>query len=244
MTKGIIIFALAIIFASCHNRAENTGDEGNAKSVSNDTIIPFNGTWASEKYISILKRTKSPRASQDSGYFFQFPKSYKSLANPYLYHESGPDYHILKYGNKFYLKSVDNATDSSEIIITDKGNKLKIWDETFVKTKDSCGVPEELLFKGNYKLNGKPVTFNANGTIIGLDSDKFYSIENDYIGPGTGDLDIIYLGKIEKEKNIHSFLFRADTLFIYKIKCLEIDSSNGDCLDIENGKLKYKLIKG
>ncbi|HTA28802.1 MAG TPA: hypothetical protein VK809_13505 [Bacteroidia bacterium] len=241
MTRLTIIFFLVISISSCHNKADNTNDI--SKAILNDTIIPFNGTWASEAYIRILKTTKSPRLSQDSGYFIQIPKSYKDKTFPYLYHEAGGEYHIIKHGTSFYLKSIDNASDSTEIIVADNGNKLKIWNEVFIKTKDSCGVPEDILFKGNYKLNGKPVTFNANGTIVGLDSIKFYAIENDYIGPGFGDLDVVYLGKTSKEKQTHSFLFKADTLFIYKIKCLEIDSSNGDCLDIANDKLRYTLIR-
>ncbi len=241
MTRLTIIFLLAISIISCHTKIDSINDSD--KAISNDTIIPFNGTWASEAYIRILKTTKSPRLSQDSGYFIQIPKSYKDKTFPYLYHEAGGEYHVVKHREKFYLKSIDNTTDSLKITVADNGNKLKIWNDIFVKIKDSCGVPEDVLFKGNYKLNGKSVTFNANGTIVGLDSIKFYAIENDYIGPGLGDLDVIYLGKTSKEKQTHSFLFKADTLFIFKIKCLEIDSSNGDCLDIANEKLLYKLIK-
>src|ERR1700679_1154898 len=121
MTRFTIIFFLAISISSCHNKADNTNDT--SKAILNDAIIPFNGIWASEAYIRILKTTKSPRLSQDSGYFIQIPKSYKDKAFPYLYHEGGEEYHVMKYGNKFYLKSIDNASDSTEIMVAGNGTK-------------------------------------------------------------------------------------------------------------------------
>ncbi|MCK6640035.1 MAG: hypothetical protein L6Q81_08110 [Bacteroidia bacterium] len=119
---------------------------------------------------------------------------------------------------------------------------MKIWDKVYVKTKENIGIPEDLLFKGQYMLGDNFVTLNADGTISGLDSIKFYAVENDYIGPGMGDVDIVYLGKTEKEKLTHCFEFKVDTLFIYDIDCKETDE-DGTCMDIQKGQLKWALTR-
>jgi hypothetical protein len=54
--------------------------------------------------------------------------------------------------------------------------KIKVGKETFVKIKstDPTMCLEEILFEGNYELNGKPVKFNANGTVTGLPNVKYF----------------------------------------------------------------------
>ena len=115
-------------------------------------------------------------------------------------------------------------------------------DKIYVKAQEKIGIPEDVLFKGQYKFGDKSVTLNADGNIDGLDSVKFYSIENDYIGPGMGDVDILYLGKKREEQLTYCFEFKSDTLFIYDKNCKETDES-GTCLDMQKGKLKWTLTK-
>ena len=233
---------MTILISSCGNRTENSSIISETETVSSDTIIPFHGFWATEKYISILTKTKSPRQSQDDGEFFKVPKSYKDRAFPCVYHEGGAGFRIVKHNNSYYLKADYDKNDSTEIVFIDNGNKMKLWNKIYVKTQENIGIPEDILFKGQYKLGDKSVILNANGTIDGLDSVKFYTVENDYIGPGMGDVDILYLGKTEKEKSTHCFEFKSDTLLIYDINCKETDES-GTCLDIQKGQLKWKLTK-
>lgn len=242
MIRYIIKFALTISIYSCGNRIENSNTVSETEIITSDTIIPFHGLWATEKYINTLIKTKSPRQSQEYGEFFQVPKSYKDRAFPYVYHEGGSDFHIVKNNNSYYLQSDYDKNDSTEIIFIDNGNKMKIWNKIYVKTQENIGIPEDVLFKGQYKFGDKSVTLNADGTIDGLDSVKFYSIENDYIGPGMGDVDILYLGKKREEQLTYCFEFKSDTLFIYDKNCKETDES-GTCLDMQKGKLKWTLTK-
>jgi hypothetical protein len=242
MTRYKIIFALTILISSCENRIENSKNVNETETVSFDTIIPFHGFWATEKYINTLRKTKSPRQSQDDGEFFQVPKSSKDRAFPCVYHDGGADFHIIKFNNSYYLKADYDKNDSTEIAFIDNGNKMKIWNKIYVKTQENIGIPEDILFKGQYRLGGKSVTLNADGTITGLDSVKFYSVENDYIGPGMGDVDILYLGKTQTEKLTHCFEFKSDTLLIYEINCKETDE-DGTCMDIQKGQLRWTLEK-
>ncbi len=242
MTQYTIILAWTILLSSCEDRTENLKSITETETVFSDSIIPFHGFWATEKYINTLTKTKSPRQSQDDGEFFQVPRFYKDRAFPCVYHEGGADFHVVKRDNSYYLKSDYDKNDSTEIVFIDNGNKMKIWNKRYVKTQEKIGIPEDILFKGLYKLGDKSVTLNADGTIIGLDSIKFYSVENDYIGPGMGDVDILYLGKTDKEKLTHCFEFKSDTLLIYDITCNETDE-NGICMDIQKGQLKWTLEK-
>ncbi len=233
---------MTILISSCGSRTENSNSVSETETVSSDTIIPFHGIWVTEKYISTLTKTKSPRQSQDDGEFFQVPKSYKDRAYPFVYHEGGADFRIVKSANSYYLKADYDKNDSTKIVFLDNGKKMKIWNKVYVKIKENIGIPEDLLFKGQYMLGDNFVTLNADGTISGLDSIKFYAVENDYIGPGMGDVDIIYLGKTEKEKFTHCFKFKVDTLFIYYIDCKETDE-DGTCMDIQKGQLKWTLTR-
>ncbi len=237
LRRYIIFLVFICLIFSCGTN-ENTENK-NAKEVVSDTIVPFHGFWASEKYINTLMKTKSPRQSQDDGEFWVIPKLYLDRAYPCVYHEGGPDYHVIKNGNSYFLRS---SYDSIQIVFIDDGRKIKIGDWLYIKTKENVGVPEDLLFKGSYKFIDKSVVFNADGTVKGLDSINFFSVQNDYIGPGMGDVDIVYLGKTKEEDLTHCFQFQADTLFIYNIQCLEEDD-RGTCLDIQKGDLKYKLVK-
>jgi len=257
-----VILGLTILISSCSDRVENAGNLTEATKIINsvvrkgdsdtlktdeipaDSIIPFHGIWATEKYINTLIKTRSPNQSQGDGEFFQIPRSYNDKAFPFVYHEGAADFHVIKHNDLYYIKAYNNSDndDSTQIVFIENGNKMKIWNKLFVKGSENVGFPEDLLFKGEYFLGSRTVVFNSNGTINGLDDIHFYSIENDYFGPGMDDLDIIYLGKTKEQHLTNCFKFQADTLFIYDIKCLEEDEY-GNCLDLRKADLKYKLIK-
>jgi hypothetical protein len=235
-----IIFSLIFII-SCGKKIENS----NIKSENNvnylDTVIPFHGFWVSEKYISSLIETKSPRASQDFGLFFQATNSYKEKAFIFLYHEGSDEGYIFKRGNSYFLRS-DFYVDSTEIVMIDKGSKILIKGKIFIRIKENIGIPEDILFNGLFRAGEKTVNFKSDGTVSGLDSINYYSVENDYFGPGMGDVDILYLGRIQEESLTHCFEFKQDTLLIFDIDCIEVDE-DGTCLDIQKGQLKWNLVR-
>jgi hypothetical protein len=147
----------------------------------------------------------------------------------------------VKYGAAYFLKSC-SSSDSIKIELAVNGTMLILKTDTFLKVKEHIGIPEDVLFKGEYRYNNSTVQIQNNGSITGLDSAKYYYVENDYIGPGMDNIDIIYLGYTKSEHTPYIFNFANDTLYIYTVKCMEKDENN-DCLDQRKGKLKYKLIR-
>jgi len=249
MTRYTLLFTMALLFFSCSEKARNiaTGETkiiaATVQAPSGNTTIPFHGFWAAETYISTLKQTKSPRRSQDDGEFFVIPKLYKERAYPCTYHDGGADFHIINSNGSFYLRADAGENNLSKIDFSDNGTKLKIWGKTYIRMPGDKGLPEKMLFEGKYMLGSIPVTLGANGTLSGLDNYKFYTVENDYIGAGMGDVDIVYLGSKKDEKKLtHCFEFKADSLLIYGIDCKETDD-NGNCMDIKQGVLKWALVK-
>jgi hypothetical protein len=124
----------------------------------------------------------------------------------------------------------------------ENGKALCIGKDTFCKVADADRVVEALLFSGTYSCNGKSVDLTADGRISGLDSQQYYNIETDYMGPGLGDLNIMYLGRNEQEHQTHCFEIHGDTLFIYRIDCKEV-AEDGTCMDIAKGGLRYRMVK-
>ena len=99
-----------------------------------------------------------------------------------------------------------------------------------------------MIFKGTYRLGDRIVVLKENGKVQGLDDYTNYVPNIDYIGSGMQVNQI----KLENKRNEVEYLgfdFKNDTLNIYKLKCLTVDTLNDDCFEVEFGKLKYKLIK-
>lgn len=214
-----------------------------------DTTIYFAGTWLSEDYFNSINKFKSPKLAQDGSSFISIPdrtlKKTMMIAN---FHEGGPSLTILKNQDKYQIwemqdDSIVGLTGDIEVI---SDTKIKINDKNFIKinpftSDDYFKILEEILFKGVYTdSNGKNIEFKNNGEIVGLDKFHYYRPLDDYFDSGS-QVDQISLSTIEKEYNWFGFKFNNDTLEIYKLNCLQMDSVNNDCVIVENGELKYKL---
>jgi hypothetical protein len=208
-----------------------------------DTLIPFGGHWADEKYLQTLQRTKSPMASQDDGSFLFIPSSVNGLAYPYVYHEGGAQFRVKKHDDRYFLTVTEefNQGDSSEIKLIDNGNILEIWDRKYIKLNEPNTIAEKVIFSGQYKFGDRRVTISEFGVITGLDDVSSLSVNNDYIGPGM-DFDLIYLHVGDKKSLTHTFSFSGDTLKIFDIKCNEAEA-DGVCMDMEKGNLKWTLVR-
>jgi hypothetical protein len=238
----ILISALTIFIFSCGSRNESLNKLDSAKIDLADTTIPFNGKWVSEDYATALIKTKSPRQSEKFVSFFKIPKSFNEKAFSYDYIERGSEGFIIKHGNSYYFKVDNGINDSIKIIFVNR-DRIKIDNIIYIKGEENVGVPEDILFKGRYKLNDSYINFNSDGTVVGFDSIKFFSIENIYTQPGSStENDIIYLGSSKDHTSLYCFEFKSDTLFIYNTYCKELDET-GYCLDNQKGKLKWTLTK-
>ena len=214
-----------------------------------DTTIYFTGTWLSENYFNSINKLKSPKLAQDeSSYIFIPDRTLKETMMISNFHEGGPSLTILKNKERYQIweiqeDSIVGLTGEIEII---SDTKIKIKDKIFIKinsfsSNDYFKILEEILFKGVYTdSNGKNIEFKNNGEIVGLDKFHYYRPLGDYFASGS-QVDQISLSTIEKEYNWFGFKFNNDTLEIYKLNCLQIDSVNNDCVIVENGEMKYKL---
>jgi hypothetical protein len=213
--------------------------------------LSFSGLWVNEKYVINIKKDKSPRSSQDiSESCISIPDSTLEVTNMISgFHEGAADLVVVKNGDRYelYDKGFADPARIIELISTDK---IKIGDKTFIKLKhpnkkrNDLNILGELLFSGHYKLdNGKDVEFNLDGHISGLDSLNYYEPIIDYVGSGM-DVDQIELGAREKQLQPFGFKFKSDSLFIYKLHCVEgYDSVTKECGVVEFGDLKYKLLR-
>ena len=119
-------------------------------------------------------------------------------------------------------------------------------DKTFVKINsskklDTEQILEEILFKGKYtNSEGKTIEFKPNGQIVGLDKFHFYDPIIDYFDEGM-QVDQIRIGNSQNELDYYGFKFNKDTLSLYKLNCIEFDSTSNNCGIVEYGQLIHKL---
>ena len=230
---------LFLVIASCNNGKGVINSDTKSSPPVTDTILPYQGTWVIKKHIDTLLYYKSPSRSQGTEYFMSFPKSINAQAYSYVYHEGGGEYNVIKHGTSYFI--VSQASDTMEVVMLAGGETLKVGKDTFVKIPEGVGVPKKCLFAGEYKCNDRVVRFTRDDKVSGLDSLQYYGIQNDYLGPGYGSVDIVFLGTQKDPTAINCFEFVADTLLIYDVKCLQQDAE-GTCMDLEKGTLKYKLV--
>jgi len=214
-----------------------------------DTTIYFAGTWLSEDYFNSINKFKSPKLGQDGSSFITIPdRTLKKTMMIENFHEGGPSLTVLKNKERYQIwemqeDSIVGLTADIEII---SETKIKIGDKIFIKInpsscEDYFKILEEILFKGIYTdYNCKNIEFKNNGEVVGLDKFHYYRPLDDYFDIGS-QVDQISLSTIEKDYNWFGFKFNYDTLEIYKLNCLQMDTINNDCVIVENGELKYKL---
>ena len=168
----------------------------------------------------------------------------------YNFHEGGSALTILKKDNQFQLWEIQNDTLTQFLntIENVSDTKIKIGDKYFIKlnlaeAKDDFRVLEELLFKGEYtNASAEKIVFNNNGELAGLNKFTRYLPVDDYYDEGS-QVDQIGLGTSEKKFEWFGFKFKADTLELFQLKCVEFDSTSQRCGIVEYGELKYKIWK-
>lgn len=211
-----------------------------------DTLVPFAGFWVNEIYVKNIERTKSPKACQNllESCLTIPARTLQPTSIVSNFHEGGAGIVVVKKDNQFLFYHNDGDTTISTLayeiqIISDK--KIKIGKNTFIKTNEK--FLEDILFSGAYKDTlGATVQFLKDGHIKGLGSYSVYDPTYDYIGPGM-EVDQVDLGQNPKNMDHFGFKFDKDTLFICKLNCLTLDSTDNSCMEVSMGDLKYKLVK-
>ncbi|MEO8406115.1 MAG: hypothetical protein ABI480_16020 [Chitinophagaceae bacterium] len=260
MKYFFILFASAILF-SCNNadqQKENTGkaatDSSSAKDVdSNDftklvTTVPFAGVWVNETYVNDIKKTKSPRSSQNiNASCIVIPsKTLKETRMINGFHEGSEDWAIVKKGDgfQFYNSGLTKLARKIDVISPDK---IKIGDQTFIlmkhgdPNKSNFNILEEILFSGQFQsASGNKVSFTTNGQVTGLDTLNYYNAVIDY-GDMASDVNQIELGQTKKSLHRYGFQFDKEDLLIYNLKCT--GKVDGVCESVAFGKLAYKLTR-
>lgn len=251
---GMVLFLLAC--SQSDTRKDKAADSipsqstGMADFKTLDTVLPFSGLWVNEEYIKKLKKTQSPRESQDIGEgCITIPeRTLQEVSMVYGFHEGGEGWVIVKKGITYeiYDKDLKARVRSIEILSPDK---IKIGDRYFSKLqhpdhkRGDLNILEELLFSGNYQQpDGKVAAFKLDGSVSGLDSFNYYNPMIDYSGEGL-NMDQIELGAAKENLHPYGFRFNADSLIIYQLNCVEYDSAAKQCGVVGIGDPIYKLLR-
>lgn len=210
-----------------------------------DTVVSFSGFWLNENYIKTLLRTKSPRQSQnEDANCITIPN--RTLEVTRIVgglHDGAADMIVVKKPDKyqFYYKYNDTIRDVAYDIKLTSKEKIKIGRDTYQKTSEN--FLEDLLFKGHYSSDKvADIEFTGNGKVKGLENYKSYGVVSDYMDEGC-DVDQVFLWNDDKHRDGFGFKFIGDSLFIYKLKCLEYDSVADMCAKVDFGQLTYRLRK-
>lgn len=102
-------------------------------------------------------------------------------------------------------------------------------------------LTNKLLVIGNYTLRDSAnktskVSFNDGGKIIGWGEFKTYKVSTDFMTP-PNNLDEITFGYGSQNSKSYAFKINADTLNLFETK------GAADSVNLEIGKLKYKLVR-
>ena len=205
-----------------------------------DTVLPFPGLWVNTAYVESIRKTLSPRASQNAGdgkSFITMPeRTLQTTSWIYGFHEGGEGVIVVKDGPRYKLYRSDTSKFISEITPL-PGGRLRIGDQTFVQLQhpDSTvydkGIIEELLFAGKYlDEQGRTVTFETNGRVTGLDTFTHYQPQCDYV-ENREDFEELFLGRQLEIMHMTRFGYeiKKDSLIIYQLQCMDFDSVGKYC---------------
>ncbi|MBX2905811.1 MAG: hypothetical protein KF744_07230 [Taibaiella sp.] len=243
MKIGLVfrIVLISLFVAGCNETAsEKVTYIKDKATVDASSIVPFAGTWVKRAYVDTLLLTHSPMASQSVEWFYYIPLSDTEIGYSFTIHEGADQYRVLKRDGRYLLQFIQGKTSGIEVL---SQNVIKIGGEEYLKVADSvCDrVSERFLFPGQFAKGDTVVEFTSDGKIIGLDTFSFYHVQNDYYGAGL-DRDLMYMGATVGDVSNVTFSFRNDTLIICTIKCA-LKDENDDCVEIENDKVCYRLVK-
>jgi len=223
MIRTILIILILGVLISC---SSNNGQVN-----SNTTTNPLEGCWISEDYFNSIKEFKSPLKAQNGSLFFVISDTtHNEVMMSYNFHEGAPE-----------------TLNNLQII---SPTKIKLADKNFVRINplhreyDYYRILEEILFKGRYTTTeGKRIEFKNNGQVEGLEEFHFYEPLIDYFDEGCQVDQIRFMKESREFGEYYGFKFKADTLELYKLHCLEFDSVSKMCGVVEFGQLIYRLHK-
>lgn len=216
-----------------------------------DTPVYFTGLWVNENYISDVKRSKSPKASQklDQKSCINIPVRTLIPTNFIAgFHDGAENLVVVKNGSKYQLWDEQSAQPQTDIEIL-APDRLKIGNEFFVKMDMAPGsnptqdlsILSTVLFRGSYiTANGTTIDFKETGEVKGLDGYTSYSPIIDYQDVAL-DVDQLILEGPGKPAEHFGFKFVNDALLIYQLRCITKDSASGNCSKVDFGDARYIL---
>ncbi|HEY0610445.1 MAG TPA: hypothetical protein VGD35_12330 [Chitinophaga sp.] len=214
-----------------------------------DTALSFAGLWVNETYIDNIRKTRSPRQSQDvMESCITIPTRTLQVTRMIAdFHEGAEDMVVVKDRNRYKLYDADLSTLQKEMELISP-TRIKIGDQYFSRmshrdtTLTDFGILEELLFSGRYERErGKEVVFTADGRIQGLDSFVRYSPVIDYTAGSLGEFDLINMGTGKGRD--YGYRFKGDTLQIFRTICATPGEDGNFCDSVAAGATLYKLVR-
>jgi hypothetical protein len=226
-----------------------------AVAVKDSTSLPFAGVWVNAAYVNQIRKTRSPRLSQEAGggeSLIIIPERTKELVMiVYNFHEGSGGLSVVNDGSRYKLHSTDTSQPEREVKLVST-DSLRLGDRFFLRlhhpdsTLDDRGVLEELLFAGKYRDEaGKTVTFGYDGRVTGLDTFTYYAPACDYIGD-PNDFEKLFLGRVPEMYKMNQFGYQleGDSLKIYGLECTVYDTVAKECAGPENlGRLLRTLVR-
>lgn len=247
--RAIFTILAITLFTDCYSQITKTTEQNsNPKNKSVKNYVELSeehvGFWVYESYFEALQKTKSTKKAGEMGVDDFYRISNDNSIMSMNIHEGGADNIVLMTSKNIgQIFSSDTTQLYSKVEFR---NGLMISNgKKYIKAFNNEDGFNELVnsafISGEYKVDGNKVELNKSGTIQGIDSILSYELNLDYNDAGM-QLDKIYL-RFKNTPNAvpYTYQIKADTLLISEILCKTFE---GDfCVEIEKGKLVYKLIK-
>jgi hypothetical protein len=214
-----------------------------------DTALSFAALWVNETYIDNLRKTRSPRQSQDEmESCITIPSRTLQVTRMVAgFHEGAEDMVVVKDRDRYQLYDAELRSLQKELELISP-TRIRIGDQYFSRishhdtTLTDFGILEELLFSGRYERErGQEVVFTADGRIRGLDSFVRYSPVIDYTAGSSGDFDLVNMGSGKGRD--YGYRFKGDTLHIFRTICATAGAESNFCDSIAAGPMLYQLVR-
>jgi len=211
--------------------------------------IDSNATYVINDFLAAVAKTRSPyEVSKTADYpLFGFSITPTKLKG-YTVHEGGYDADIrFDAATNKYIGQEIPGIEPFEFTVAANGEVLLTLSKskktyTYKQVPDADSALREVLFAGKYTdtKTKAALTFQADGTLTGLGTEKTYQPIYDFMG-GPLDFDEIVLREKtdESKMTFYHYKFKDNTLELYEA----IQPKNGDGVE-KIGKLKYTLVKG
>ncbi len=249
MKNVFLLGLLTLIAVACTQNNPTTQTLTKEKQPIAAPQIDSNANYLVNDFLTAVAQTKSPYATSKTADYPLFGFSLMpTKLKGYTVHEGGYDADIRfdAATNKFIGQEIPGSEPfeftmaaNGEIVLTLLKSKKTY---TYKKVPDADSALREALFAGKYRdaKTKAAVTFQADGTLTGLGTDKTYQPIYDFMG-GPLDFDemIVREKADESKETFYHYKFKDNTLELYEA----IQPKNGDGVE-KIGKLKYTLVKG